>query len=114
MCVSSTQPQESKCLWQELQYRYGFENRSSPVLSKTEKTYRFWYKNQILKCEEKPKTKRNFRFIDPFFRFIKWFLAGFLFKIQNLNENSKPVDFPVYRSVFLDFIFQNFSKIQKI
>jgi hypothetical protein len=40
-------------------------------------------------------------------------LAGFLFKIQNLNESSKPVDFPVYRSVFWISFFKISQKFKK-
>jgi hypothetical protein len=37
---------------------------------------------------KKLKTERFFQFIDWFFWFIEWFSAGFLFKIQILNEKQ--------------------------
>jgi hypothetical protein len=80
-------------------------------LLKTAKIDRFLIQNSIIKIWRK--TKKTSNIIGLSFD-ISYLSIVFLFKIQILNENNKPISFPVYHLVFLIYrsIFQ-FSFFQK-
>jgi hypothetical protein len=70
----------------------------SPVLSKSVKIDQFSVKNLIIKIWGK--RRADFLVYRLIFFVYQLIFSWFLFKIQILNENSKPNEFPVYRSVF--------------
>jgi hypothetical protein len=80
-------------------------------LLKTVKIDQFLIQNSIIKIWRK--TKKTSNIIGLSFD-ISYLSIVFLFKIQILNENNKPISFPVYHLVFLIYrsIFQ-FSFFQK-
>jgi hypothetical protein len=93
-------------LYQGLQYRPGLKTAFTGF-DENWKNGWFLVQNSNFKFWGRLKTERFFWFIIPFF----WFIDRFLFQIQILNENNKPISFLVYHLLFPVFIFFKISKI---
>jgi hypothetical protein len=79
-------------------YRYGIENRSSPVLSKTtkpEKSVGFQYKIQFSKFGRKKWKPSGFSGLSIGFRPI------FYLKLKFWMKTVNPIGFPIYCSIYL-------------